>query len=230
MWARFRPQIACPALDNAGHADRTIFECAEAGNVQGVKWWISDGGASAGDVDELGWTPLLYAAKFGRTQVCRCLLILSPSPSRLANTPEQGGLGWAPLQWAAQMGHVECVQLVLEAGAAPNGPSTGMSSKSPLRLASYNLPSLPCLPRLRCSPTKDKGYEQIVELLLGFGASPQGYCTEELTAQCRRRFSWHRRKIMFLIRDKACVNEGTESKLHMLLQRPLLFQNIKKYL
>mmetsp|Transcript_38887 Transcript_38887/g.82761 ORF Transcript_38887/g.82761 Transcript_38887/m.82761 type:complete len:438 (-) Transcript_38887:260-1573(-) len=218
MWARFRPQIVSLAPDNAGSADpRTIFECAEAGDVQGVRRWISEGGASAGDVDELGWTPLLYAVKFGRTQVCRCLLTLSPSPFRFVNTPEQGGLGWVPLQWAAQMGHAECVQLVLEAGAAPNGPSAGMSSKSPLRLATY-------------SATKDGATEQIVELLLGFGANSQGYCSEEFAAKCLQRFAWHRRKIMFLIRDKACVNEGRESMLQKLLQRPHLLQNIAKWL
>merc|ERR1712066_749569 len=114
------------------------------------------------------------------------------------------------------MGQVECVQLMLEAGAAPNGPSAGTSSKSPLRLATY-------------SKIAGKS-RKIAALLLGFGASPQGYESEEFAAECLKQFAWHRRKIIFLIRYKASVNAGAASKLQELLQRPHLFQNIAKCL
>jgi len=202
-----------PVIAIGAHPSRTIFECAEAGDVHGVEWWILEGGASAGDVDALGWTPLLYAVKFGRSGVCRVLLALAPSASLLADTPEKGGVGWVPLQWAAQMGHFECVQLLLEKEAAPNGPRSGKSSKSPLRLATYS------------------GFPMIAELLLGFGADPRGQCSEEFAVECLQRYSWYRRRKIFLIRDKACITEGPESKLQQLLaQRPLLFRMIARFL
>lgn len=175
-----------------------LFKCAEAGDVAGVEKWIQRGGGSGQDTDALGWTPLHYAARFDRPRVCELLLRSVESSRCLVDTPELSGCSWTPLQWASQMGHAECAHVLLEGGAAPNGVGLG---KAPIRLAGYS------------------GHEEVVQVLLGFGAAPQGWASDEVADACWARFSWRRRRVVFLIRDKAGVGEGPEAELRALLTK-----------
>jgi len=200
---------------------KNIFECAEAGDTEGVKWWVLNGGAAVDQVDELGWSPLLYAVKFDRPCVCSVLLGLADSSRELAEAPECGGLAWSPLQWAASTGHGKCAEILLDAGASPNGVPCGKSSKSPLRLANY----------AKGNKRAGANHQQVIELLFGFGADTEGYYSSEYAEGVRRRFSWIRRRRLFWIRDKAQATRDNDIKLQMLLsQRPWFFFKVLAFL
>ena len=96
--------------------------------------------------DELGWTPLHYAAFRGHRDVVRLLLDAGANPSKA------DAVGWTPLRSAAFRGHKDVVQLFLERGADPN--KADKYGHAPLHLAA------------------GVGHKDMVQLLLEKGADP----------------------------------------------------------
>eukprot|EP00971_Amphidinium_carterae_P311239 6185907-Amphidinium_carterae.1 len=109
--------------------------------IEESKWhkaWVHD-------VDEFGWTPLLYAASFNspkvhaRQHVCALLLGWHAQP----DVPEIDGCGWTPLQWAAHKDNMRLVCLDLElswlreksGGANPSGGRSATHGKTALAIA-----------------------------------------------------------------------------------------------
>lgn len=73
--------------------------------------------------DSDGWTPLLFAAQEGGTEVAQALLAAGALPDR-ANDD-----GWTPLMIAAQNGHAGVVDALLDQGANPRvGRSTNWTA------------------------------------------------------------------------------------------------------
>jgi hypothetical protein len=196
---------------NLTRPEGNLFQCAEAGDVSGAEWWLSKGGASVDDEDSLGWTPLLYAARFNQPEVCSLLLESAKSGRCSVDVPEKGGCNWTPLQWAAQMGHLECAYILLEFGAVPNGIGHG---KPPVRLAAY------------------ANHAKMLELLLSFGADPLHWAPISLAAELRKKNSWRLRRRAFLIRDKATIGElqGTERTTALAFQRQAIFWAVVSFL
>ena len=80
---------------------------------------------------ELGLTPLVQSAFFGRSDDMRAQLAKGDDPN-------QGDAdGPTPLHWASRWGHAECVKLLLEAKADPNkgDKDLGRSGSTPLHKA-----------------------------------------------------------------------------------------------
>lgn len=188
-----------------------LFQCAEAGDADGIEWWLSEGGASVDDEDSLGWTALHYAARFNQPKVCSLLLRSAKSSRCSVDVPEKHGCNWTPLQWAAQLGHVECAYVLLEFGAAPDGVGFG---KPPVRLAAY------------------ANQKEMLELLLSFGANPLQWAPESLAAELRKNYSWRLRRRAFLIRDKAAISklQGPEQATVAAFQRPTIFWGVATFL
>src|SRR5262249_39627258 len=116
-----------------------------------------------------GFTPLLFAAREGRTEVVRVLLkagvdvneAIEPRKS-IAKGPRKG---MSPLLFALESGHFELVVALLEAGANPNDQRSGFAplhaltwvrkpnrgddeAGDPAPIGSGNLSSLQCARKL----------------------------------------------------------------------------------
>jgi cytohesin len=76
-------------------------------------------GANPNAKDNIGWTPLHWAAHKGRVEIVELLL------ERGANPNAKDNIGWTPLYRAAYCGHVEIVMILLEHGADPRIADNG---------------------------------------------------------------------------------------------------------
>ena len=82
----------------------TVWEAA-FGGLRGVVSRLAASGAVADKSDEAGWTPLVYAAYAGHTEIVEDLLEIDSS-----GQPKTKKLA---LEWAAREGKVEVVKLLL---------------------------------------------------------------------------------------------------------------------
>ena len=114
------------------------------GNVRKVAELLSQGGRV--DAREQGFTPLLVAAQYGHTEVCKLLL-----KTGKANVKETTPNGLTALLLAAHEDHTEVCELLLEKGKA-NIEEKDANGDTALILAA------------------SKGYASIVTLLLSKGA------------------------------------------------------------
>lgn len=84
-----------------------IHFAAEKGNVKVLKRMIEENQSNINDVDEAGFTPLIWAARNGHT---RCVkIILNATGVDINKTDNQGNTA---LHWAAKNGHTSCVRLL----------------------------------------------------------------------------------------------------------------------
>ena len=87
-----------------------LVHAAAEGDVDLVQMLLSQGARL--DVRDEGFTPLLVAAQFGHTEVCKLLL-----ETGKANVKETTPDGFTPLLHAAQSGHNEVCELLLANGS-----------------------------------------------------------------------------------------------------------------
>ncbi|CAJ1441829.1 unnamed protein product, partial [Effrenium voratum] len=88
---------------------RSAFAAAcELGDLQAVKAMLRRRPAVAWEPDELGVTPLMFAAAGGAIEVCEALL------SAQAALDTCNPLGWTALTWAALRGHAQCCRWLME--------------------------------------------------------------------------------------------------------------------
>eukprot|EP00931_Biecheleriopsis_adriatica_P044882 TRINITY_DN25723_c0_g1_i1.p1 TRINITY_DN25723_c0_g1~~TRINITY_DN25723_c0_g1_i1.p1 ORF type:complete len:411 (+),score=72.55 TRINITY_DN25723_c0_g1_i1:24-1256(+) len=90
---------------------RSAFAAAcELGDVEAVKGLLKQGSSIVGQADELGVTPLMFAARGGSVEVCQLLL------EAAADATAQNPLGWTALTWAVLDGRVEAASYLASAG------------------------------------------------------------------------------------------------------------------
>ena len=100
-----------------------LHHAAQIGDLSAVTGSLQAGGLD--NKDRANETPLLKAARFGRTKVVAALL----RAGAIAQVQHA-------LPIAARYGHAEVVRLLLEAGAEPNVADTRIKYDTPLMLAS----------------------------------------------------------------------------------------------
>src|SRR6266480_2706658 len=116
--------ILCFSVSTRGQdLDAKLVDAAKARNTAEVQKLLGQG-ANANAKDKAGWTALLWAAYFGRTDTVRALL------EKGADVNAKDNDGWTPLFWAAFSGRTDIVRALLEKGANVN--ATDDSGKTPL--------------------------------------------------------------------------------------------------
>ena len=139
--------MLCFSVSTCGQdLDGNLLEAAKARNTAAVQKLLGEG-ADANAKDNAGWTPLIWAAYFGRTDTVRALLekgadvnakgkdgmtalmnaasadyrdIVHSLLEKGANVNAKDNDGWTPLFWAAFSGRAEIVRALLEKGADVN--------------------------------------------------------------------------------------------------------------
>ncbi|CAK9050669.1 unnamed protein product [Durusdinium trenchii] len=91
-----------------------LHEAVELGHLKVVEAILSWNGSAqlVSAPDELGWTPLHWAALKGSREIAKSLIEAKASVNARENE-----FHCEPLQWAARRGHVELLRLLLSAGA-----------------------------------------------------------------------------------------------------------------
>lgn len=91
---------------------RSAFAAAcELGDLEAVQRMLLQRATLASEPDELGVTPLMFAAAGGSTAVCEALLVAK------ASLQTTNPLNWSALTWAALRGRAETTRWLLERGA-----------------------------------------------------------------------------------------------------------------
>jgi ankyrin repeat protein len=99
-------------LKRAGYWDNKLLEAAKNGDLIKVQTLLEKG-ANPKAKDNIGLTPLHYAADLGYVEIVELLL------ERGADPKAKDNIGLTPLHIAALWGHVKIVKLLLERGADP---------------------------------------------------------------------------------------------------------------
>jgi len=105
--------------------DISIHDAAGEGNIEAVKQHIAAG--TDVDAKTRGETPLLWAARFGQSQVAELLI------AEGADVNAKNVVGQTPLHCAAMAGHKEIIELLIAAGADVNAKTK--RGDTPLDLA-----------------------------------------------------------------------------------------------
>jgi len=139
--------MLCFSVSTCGQdLDGKLLEAAKARNTAEVQKLLGEG-ANANAKDNAGWTALIWAAYFGRTDTVRALLekgadvnakgkdgmtalmnaasadyrdIVHSLLEKRADVNAKDNDGWTPLFWAAFSGRAEIVRALLEKGADVN--------------------------------------------------------------------------------------------------------------
>lgn len=124
-WAKlleFPLQLAASAGDKelatklvkAGAAVGSATHAAVRGGSKEVVDFLLENGASTGDLDSRGETPLHAAARAGKLEMARLLILKGADNNAVGN---EGG---TPLYWACRRGHAAVAKTLLVAGADLN--------------------------------------------------------------------------------------------------------------
>src|SRR6266513_227582 len=109
--------MLCFSVSTCGQdLDGKLLEAAKARNTAEVQKLLGEG-ADANAKDNAGWTALIWAAYFGRTDTVRALLVKG------ADVNAKGDSGKTVLMSAAVRGHADTVRALLEKGADVNAKS-----------------------------------------------------------------------------------------------------------
>ena len=118
--------IAAVVLVGCGqNPESALRSAALDGNIEAVKQHIAAG--TDVDAKTRGETPLLWAARFGQSQVAELLI------AEGADVNAKNVVGQTPLHWAAMAGHKEIIELLIAAGAEVNAKTK--RGDTPLDLA-----------------------------------------------------------------------------------------------
>eukprot|EP00439_Symbiodinium_sp_Y106_P083410 s470_g23.t1 len=94
-----------------------LHEAAEFGQLDKLRAMLAEANGSSVALvtapDELGWTPLHWAALHGEEEIASELL-----RAQAAVDAQEYEFGCQPLQWAARRGHLRLLRLLLDAGAS----------------------------------------------------------------------------------------------------------------
>ncbi|CAE7674428.1 ANK3 [Symbiodinium necroappetens] len=94
-----------------------LHEAAEFGHLEMLRGMLAEANESSVTLvsapDELGWTPLHWAALHGEEEMASELL-----RAQAAVDAQEYEFGCQPLQWAARRGHLRLLRLLLDAGAS----------------------------------------------------------------------------------------------------------------
>mmetsp|Transcript_48112 Transcript_48112/g.112496 ORF Transcript_48112/g.112496 Transcript_48112/m.112496 type:complete len:444 (+) Transcript_48112:96-1427(+) len=220
-------RISCLLRLPAAESELSIHEAAEQGDERAVLASLRCG-ASVHDVDEFGWTPLLYAASFNSPKVCALLLGWHAQP----DVPEIDGCGWTPLQWAAHKDNMRCILVLLQGGANPSGGRSATHGKTALAIAAAHgsTESVQVLlgfgadpKQLFCGPKKLQHHDDSVLELCKVSGYGDGPCGQALANPERwmQHWAWCRRRSLFLMRAKGKDESGL---LRLFRTRPQIFR------
>ena len=162
--------------------DTVLVVMADRGDARKVAELLSQG-ARVDARDEQGFTPLMAAAQFGHTEVCKLLL-----ETGKANVKETTPDDFTPLLLAAHFGHTEVCELLLDHGSDLE-ESEPVNQMTALHLAAINghesliqlllspkyKPNLNIRTRIESTPlllASSKGHLASVKKLLQAGADP----------------------------------------------------------
>ena len=141
------PRLAERLADRIGTESLGLFEAAMAGDAAAVRRHLAEG-ADIEDRSDDGYTPLHFAAWFGRLEVARLLLGRGADPNSVAANESRV----TPLHSAVSARHRDVAGLLLALGASANVVQKG--GLTPLHAAAR------------------EGDEGIIDLLLLRGADP----------------------------------------------------------
>ncbi|MFG2988010.1 ankyrin repeat domain-containing protein [Streptomyces sp. NPDC048257] len=96
-----------------------LYEASVSGKAEIARLLLVAGASPNTESSGLGaeGTPLCAAACWGHTEAVRALLAHGADP----NLHEDHGTGWTPLKWANHGPHPETADLLVAAGAIPEG-------------------------------------------------------------------------------------------------------------
>lgn len=158
-----------------------LFYAAAVGNIDTVKYLVSECGCAANENDNLSQSPLFYASRDGRSAVVRFLLEQYPAQ---ANDIDRNGQ--TALFYAARENHKEVCSILIEFGASVDHRDlTGRRPSYFARLANHNdlAEYLESFSRDSSSDTR-KRYRVVLESSEGANLTPSVEQLEEL----ERRF------------------------------------------
>jgi ankyrin repeat protein len=141
------PRLSARLADRVGSGGLGLLEAAAAGDAAAVRERLSEGDELE-DRSNDGYTPLHFAAWFGRLEVARLLLGRGADPNSVAQNDSRA----TPLHSAVTSRHRDLAALLLALGASAN--AVQKDGHTPLHLAARN------------------GDEGVVDLLLLRGADP----------------------------------------------------------
>lgn len=105
-----RVQNTMPLPTNKNELNRLLLYNAAARNIGNVQRLLKSG-ADVNARDNLGWTPLIWAACSGNARLVELLIDADADLNATSNG------GWTPLMWAARNGHEEVIELLRKHGA-----------------------------------------------------------------------------------------------------------------
>jgi len=107
-----------------------IHQAVESNNLPKVKAIIAADPSAINEKDSDGWTPLAYAARFGRKEIAQFLIQKKAAVNIADNN------GYTPLHQAAAYDQRQLIELLLNNGADVNARTSG--GVTPRRLAVSN--------------------------------------------------------------------------------------------
>lgn len=104
----------------SGCSGSVLSEAAIRGDLQGVKEHVKSGG-NVNEIDQWGWTPLLWSVYYGHFTTTQLLLEMGANPNKISEKRYDGHLpGTTPLILASIYGRDDAVELLLNNKADPS--------------------------------------------------------------------------------------------------------------